>query len=579
MKRMRSLSAAISVFALLAIMLCATATASFGLDAHAGGNLLGKGWYFDQGIEILGNPEDGAYEDDMYYAGGNGTVDIVKGGYNAYSEYCLLVSGVDVGNGKTVTGLKPSTTYVLTFWSKADAAEGANPLVGIKEYNGDEEQYETIKNSEWQRYKIEFTTGANETSALFWTWIWGANADLYLDAVRIEEYSDNLIGPGWDFESGLEILGTPDNSHGLVAYINDKFYGPDPSWDIFRIVEGGHDGGSCLFITGVDVGYGKTIDGLRPDTTYRLTFWCKADTVGNGFGQASGNPLIGVKEYNVPEEVVLSISQSDWQEYEIIFTTGATDDSVLFFTWIWGDVADFYVDDVMLVEYTYDNLLGEGWDFEQGLAILGDPGGGAYEGDKYYAGGRGTVLIVEDGYDGGHCLLISGVDIGNGKTVDGLDPDTTYKVTFWARAESSGNAFPFIGVQEYNGSDEYHLTIDNDEWKEFEITFTTGIDNTSAIFWTWIWGNTVDLWVDDVVMLKFEASDLAPPPELEIRPPGSIGESNDSSDSQSEQQGLISYIKDPMLEWITPLVVISISEGVIILALILLLVLPKIKRA
>ena len=148
------------------------------------------------------------------------------------------------------------------------------------------------------------------------------------------------------------------------------------------------------------------------------------------------------------------------------------------------------------------NLLGAGWDFESGLDILGTPDGGAYEGDKYYAGGGGLVSIVEGGYSSAHALLVEGIDIGNGKTIDGLNPNTDYVLSFWCKADISGGGFPLIGMKEYGPQGKYEVIMHSD-WQKYEINFKTGASNTSALFYTWIYNGLAKFYVDDVVLSEF----------------------------------------------------------------------------
>lgn len=141
-------------------------------------------WDFESGtIDALGTPQ--SVDTDGYYAAG---VSIVAGGANN-SDYAMLISGAGNGNGQTIFGLTPNTAYRLSYWAKLlYCGSGAYPNVGVKNYNGNAYQAIDSYTSEWAEYTLEFTTGANATSALLYTWIFGSgNAELLVDEFTLLE--------------------------------------------------------------------------------------------------------------------------------------------------------------------------------------------------------------------------------------------------------------------------------------------------------------------------------------------------------------------------------------------------------
>ncbi len=295
-----------------------------------------------------------------YYS--NGDISVIEGGEEG-SSYCLRISGSDIGNGATVLGLKSDTWYQLTFSARVDAISGeAYPNVGVNQYDG--ETYQAIDrfSAQWTKYTILFRTGKTSTSAQIYTWIFKnsavASADLYVDnlsliekqqAEKLSEFDKkNLLGAGWDFETGdLTLLGDPTGT----VDDGDKYYA---STGALQIVEddGMESGKRCLLITGGEVGNGVRQGGLKPDTCYKLTFYAKTEPI-----TGTATPIIGVKEYaTYGEECVESIFNSDWEKFTCVFRTGknAENTSVYFFTWIVCDTenssAKLYVDNVFLEE-------------------------------------------------------------------------------------------------------------------------------------------------------------------------------------------------------------------------------------
>lgn len=309
---------------------------------------------FEDGTKAAMEQMEGYYE--------FGDVSVVSGGANG-SAYCLRISGCDIGNGATVTGLKPDTWYNLTFTARADSISGeAYPNVGVNQYDGNAYQAVDRYTGQWTDYSILFRTGKSSTSAQIYTWIFKngavASADLYIDDLRLTEKKQaenlsefdntNLLGAGWDFETGdLTLLGDPTGT----VDDGDKYYA---STGALQIVEesGSGTGSKCLLITGGEVGNGVRQGGLKPNTWYKLTFYARTEPL-----SGAATPIIGVKEYALfGEEIVEPILTSQWQKYTCVFQTGKNDEntSVYFFTWIVNESdnasAKLYVDDIYLEE-------------------------------------------------------------------------------------------------------------------------------------------------------------------------------------------------------------------------------------
>ena len=133
-------------------------------------------------LSLLGTA-DGS-DADGYYA--SGSVSITDGGANG-SDYSLLVSGVNCGNGQWLNMLEPSTAYQITFWAKTEnRASDGWPNVAVSDYDGSAYNSITVTATEWTQYTLNFTTGVNTSHAKFYTWIFGpGTADLLVDDVSI----------------------------------------------------------------------------------------------------------------------------------------------------------------------------------------------------------------------------------------------------------------------------------------------------------------------------------------------------------------------------------------------------------
>ena len=223
-----------------------------------------EAWNFEAGdLAALGTPEGN--DEDGYY--GAGTLAVVSGGAES-TNYALKISGANSGNGQTVTGLLPNTEYAITFWAKVLNNGGkAYPHVGIKNYDGtDAYQTQTKFSGSWAMYSLQFTTGPDSTSVLFYTWVYGEGAvDLYLDEVRLRAHSSDPFAD-WDFEeNNIWVLGSPSGSDGDGYYASGSL----------SVVP--NDGGYCLKISNANSGNGKTITGLKPATGYTISFRAKIE--------------------------------------------------------------------------------------------------------------------------------------------------------------------------------------------------------------------------------------------------------------------------------------------------------------
>jgi len=141
------------------------------------------------------------------------------------------------------------------------------------------------------------------------------------------------------------------------------------------------------------------------------------------------------------------------------------------------------------------------WDFEDNnLNSIGTADGN--DEDGYY--GFGELAIVEGGANGTkYGLKIPGVEVGNGQHLNGLEPDTTYTISFWGKVlNAQPESWPNFGVNNYDEFGSY-LTVwqYTEEWAQYSITFTTGFETTTAMPYTWTYGpGSCDFYIDEVIV-------------------------------------------------------------------------------
>ena len=457
-------------------------------------------------LSDLGTP-NGA-DGDGYYADGN--VSIVPGGANG-SSYALKISGANSGNGQTVTGLKPATEYELKFYARIGNWGGASfPNFGVNAYDGAAYVAQAEFTETWQEYTLVFTTGTVSEQATVYSWIFGNGAvDFYIDDVTLTEKTETPPEEPTEPEKPVELLGKWDFEHNdpESLFANEGYYADGN----VSIVPGGANGSSyALKISGANSGNGQTVTGLKPATEYELKFYAK---IGN-WGGASF-PNFGVNAYDGAAYVAHAEFTETWQEYTLVFTTGAASEQATVYSWIFGNGAvDFYIDDVSLTEIIEtppeeptvpeepsqpaDPL--KNWSFEHNdLNRLGTAVGS--DEDGYYA--EGNVSIVPGGANGSsYALKISVANSGNGQWLKDLAPNTQYTLLFMAKVENwGGEAFPNFGVNSYDG-DAYSVKDSfTDKWAAYAIVFKTG-DSTQACVYSWIFGSgNVDFYIDNVSLI------------------------------------------------------------------------------
>lgn len=94
-------------------------------------------------------------------------------------QYALVVSGSS-GIEQVITGLEPSSTYVLSAWAKKATPNGDRTIMAVLNYGGAEVGYE-FKSTDYTQGFITFTTGPANTSATISFYNGGSASGAYAD--------------------------------------------------------------------------------------------------------------------------------------------------------------------------------------------------------------------------------------------------------------------------------------------------------------------------------------------------------------------------------------------------------------
>ena len=109
----------------------------------------------------------------------------------------------------------------------------------------------------------------------------------------------------------------------------------------------------------------------------------------------------------------------------------------------------------------------------------------------------GAQRVESNAYDGDWSLLATN---GNGaeQLVEGLEPNTTYRLSGWAKTE--GEEPILIGVK-YYGGEEKRVSFVDSEYQYQELTFTTGFGNTTAIVYAYKHSGTEASYADNLSLV------------------------------------------------------------------------------
>lgn len=289
----------------------ATAAPNIGAYNGTGGNLLSNAGF-----------ETGSLSP---WTQASGTASSVTASNSRTGADALTTAASGSGANQSLTGLTPSTTYLLTGWGKV-ATAGETLAIGVKGFGGTE-TYTNVASTSYSQAAILFTTGSSSTSATVYCWKnAGGTGAGYCDDLAVEPLSsatNTVTNPG--FETGALTPWTQSTgTASSVAASNSR------------------TGTYALQTAASASGAIQTVTGLTSGGSYLLAAWAKVGTAGE-------EVAVGVKSFG-GTETYLRGSTTTYTQQPIFFTTGVSNTAASVYCYKNSGSAAGYCDDFTVVK-------------------------------------------------------------------------------------------------------------------------------------------------------------------------------------------------------------------------------------
>ena len=274
-----------------------------------------------------------------------------------------------------------------------------------------------------------------------------------VDYVRVYKRNAAPYVENGDFEGG---------SLGLWKPINDASV----------VTNHANSGSDALQLYGYSATAQQVITGLKPRTTYVLTAYAETD----GTSQAT----LGVSGFG-GSDVTAGTDSASYVPLTVTFTTGRGQTSATIYGLQSSGAGDVWFDDFALVQAAVVQNAG----FELGTIASWNATGD-------------VSAVAGHAHSGQFAMQQDGIADAQ-QTLYGLLPNTTYRVTAFARVSGSG-ALATVGVIDPAGNAIIGDATSN-RYRAIRITFTTSANQTTA---TLFCQNTVDgtiAWFDDFELI------------------------------------------------------------------------------
>ena len=294
---------------------------------------------FSNSVNLLKNP---GFEDETKGWNKGKGCPIYSVNNNARSgDSALMFEGTRCGIFQNVKGLKPNTTYKVSVFIKSENNEAA--LLKVRFY-GDKDITRRYSKSQYGEVTATFKTGPDNTSAriALLKYAEGAKGRTWFDDLSVTE-----VGAKSETPNNRERINPKLSSKNLLS--NSGFENGTKGWNkgkgcpIYSVNNNARSGESALMFEGTRCGVFQNLNGLKPNTTYKVTAYIKSEN----------NEAASLKiRFYGDKDITRRYSKSQYGEVTATFKTGPDNTSarIALLKYADGAIGRTWFDDISVIE-------------------------------------------------------------------------------------------------------------------------------------------------------------------------------------------------------------------------------------
>ena len=297
-------------------------------------------------------------------------------------------------------------------------------------------------------------------------------------------------------------LNTFSNSVNLLK--NPGFEDETKGWNkgkgcpIYSVNNNARSGDSALMFEGTRCGIFQNVNGLKPNTTYKVSVFIKSEN-----NEAA---LLKVRFYG-DKDITRRYSKSQYGEVTATFKTGPDNTSarIALLKYAEGAKGRTWFDDLSVTEVGAKSEISNNRErINPKLSSKNLLSNSGFEdGTKGWNKGKGCPIysVNNNARSGESALMFEGTRCGVFQNLNGLKPNTTYKVTAYIKSEN--NEAASLKIRFY-GDKDITRRYSKSQYGEVTATFKTGPDNTSAriALLKYADGAIGRTWFDDISVIE-----------------------------------------------------------------------------
>ncbi len=294
------------------------------------------------------------------------------------------------------------------------------------------------------------------------------------------------------FSNSVNLLKNPGFEDGTKGWNKGK------ECPIYSVNNNARSGDSALMFEGTRCGIFQNVNGLKPNTTYKVSVFIKSEN-----NEAA---LLKVRFYG-DKDITRRYSKSQYGELTATFKTGPDNTSarIALLKYAEGAKGRTWFDDLSVTEVGAKSEISNNRErINPKLSSKNLLSNSGFEnGTKGWNKGKGCPIysVNNNARSGESALMFEGTRCGVFQNLNGLKPNTTYKVTAYIKSEN--NEAASLKIRFY-GDKDITRRYSKSQYGEVTATFKTGPDNTSAriALLKYADGAIGRTWFDDISVIE-----------------------------------------------------------------------------